>query len=184
MALAFDPRYNFYATKTIRIPIRRLTDIEKELIDILIAQMRLPQYRRLPITSEYIYFLSKAICHNDRDEDIPEWTAHIWGLEYERGMSDLDRHQHDVDCIIANSDLARLGYFLRKHNDNLLRKTLRKSWKRITMAEVSSLKLLRPGHRCPITYTEANLNIVNVRGDLSRPPEDQVLELLQKMNSA
>lgn len=120
------------------VRVRFLEIAEKKELKRYIRELRRLDRRRNPPSCAYRSLLEEMLTGPfTKRPSIPPWIAEYWS---EEDVSDPQVSVlHDFDNIIVNADMARLGYFARSGEGQVIRSYLKKSFGRVTLATESSI---------------------------------------------
>lgn len=160
------------------VSVRSLSIREKRNIKTYIRELRRLDRRRNPPSSAYRCYLEELLQGDYRHpQPIPSWLAQFWADE------DLDDPQmavlHDFDNIVLNADLARLGYFMRTGEGQTIKKYLKESFGRVTLAVDSSIYSLFDGDAGLVVWDSKALDIVEITEE--NPPVRDRRDALERL---
>lgn len=122
----------------IELKVRKLDIRELRDMKTTIRKLRRLDRLRNPPSVAYRHLLANMLQGDFHSaEDVPPWTSFFWIDDDESDR--LTEVVRDFDRMISNCDLARLAYFARTGEGQTVRKFLKNSFARVTLATESSL---------------------------------------------
>lgn len=156
-----------------RMRVRQLCDDEKEEIKAMYEASCKRVYHNCASRERerVMGLLKEAACGLSPPREPPTWVKMLW----ETIDDDETRSVHDMDQIIINCDLARLGYLLELLKTKFLQKLFLTSWTRVTLAMEANARGLKDGCAVTLVFPEESLAIVARHCS----PDGQVLDIPQ-----